>query len=162
MVEEQATVVDREGDFVWVQTQRQSSCGHCSVKNGCGTQLLSKVLGNKTTHIRCVNKDNLKIGDRVIVGIEESALMSGSFLIYFLPLLTMILTGGLGTFLAKNYWPGAVDLWSILTSISGLFLGLVITKLMIRQNKKNTPYEPVILKKLSSYDTSVKPIFLKQ
>ena len=35
MIEEQATVVKNEGKYVWVNTQRQSSCGHCSVKNGC-------------------------------------------------------------------------------------------------------------------------------
>ncbi|MCK5666649.1 MAG: SoxR reducing system RseC family protein, partial [Thiotrichaceae bacterium] len=55
MIEEQAIVVNNEGRYVWVNTQRQSSCGQCSVKNGCGTQVLAKVLGNKIAYVRCLN-----------------------------------------------------------------------------------------------------------
>ena len=158
MVEEQAIVVDSEGEYVWVQAQRQSSCGHCSAKNGCGTQVLSKVLGNKTAHIRCVNTSNLQIGDRVVVGIEESALVSGSLFIYFLPLVSMMFSGGLVVALAKSLGSHYVDFWSILASIAGLIMGLFFARQMTGKNKKNNPYEPVILKKLSSYNDTVKPV----
>ncbi|MCK5648639.1 MAG: SoxR reducing system RseC family protein [Gammaproteobacteria bacterium] len=156
MIEEQATVIECEGKYVWVETQRQSSCGHCSVKNGCGTQVLSKVLGNKVARVRCLNVQEkktgqsfcqLKSGDRVVIGLQESALLSGSLLIYFLPLMAMILCGGLAVFAAGIWWPEGTDLLSAIASFTGLFLGLYLAR-NYSQNKYSPQYEPVIIKKL--------------
>lgn len=162
MIEEQATVIDREGDYVWVQTQRQSSCGQCSVKGGCGTQVLSKVLGNKTSHVRCLNSHDVKIGDRVIIGIEESALLSGSFLMYLLPLLSMILFGGLAALAAKALWPQLTDFLSFIASFFGLFLGLSVSQRISQQtsqtNKNRSRFEPVIIKKLPETHWQLKPL----
>ncbi len=170
MIEEQATVTRCEGKYVWVETQRQSSCGHCSVKNTCGTSVLAKVLGNKLATVRCLNVQHkerdadmtqLKTGDRVIIGLQESALVSGSLLIYFLPLVTMILFGGLAVFAAKIWLPEWLDLASIVASFSGLLIGLYASKKIAhdRQNgslqqKMSYQYEPVILKKIAS----IKPL----
>lgn len=171
MIEEQAIVVKCEGNYIWVQTQRQSSCGHCSVKNGCGTQVLSKVLGNKATLVRCINaiQDNsenkapgLKAGDTVMVGMKESTLLNGSLLIYFLPLVLMILMGGLAVFIAHFFGlDDATDLLSIIFSFFGLFLGLYFSKAYLHkpllhnsdssvQAYNHHKFEPIVLKKLSS------------
>lgn len=166
MIEEQATVIKCEAQYVWVQTQRQSTCGHCSLKNGCGTQLLSKVLGNKIARVRCLNtlKSNsgddsfqLNSGDKVVIGLKESALLNGSLLIYFLPLVIMILLGGLSVFAAKIWWPDGTDLLSIVASFSGLFLGLYLARSISQENIKSTDnhqYEPVILKKIPASEWS--------
>ncbi len=152
MVEEQATVVDCEGEFAWVETQRQSSCGHCSVKNGCGTQVLSKIFGNKTAYVRCINSCHVKIGDRVIIGINESALLSGSFLLYLLPLLSMIIASGAGVAMARQWWPHYLDLSSIIMAVAGLLAGLKYSRYKSSFNNANQKtYEPVILKKVTPY-----------
>lgn len=158
MIEEQAIVIDREGDYVWVQTNRQSSCGHCSVKKGCGTQVLSKVLGNKTAHIRCLNSKDVKIGDRVMIGIEESALLSGSFLVYLLPLLSMIIFGALSVFLSKVWWPEGIDLLAIIASISGLILGLVFSNYHTQKISQRKRFEPILLKKIHPNGWEKKPV----
>lgn len=156
MIEEQARVVKCEDKYVWVETQRQSSCGHCSVKNGCGTQVLSKVLGNKVARVRCLNIQEtnsgknswqLQPGDKVIIGLKESALFSGSLLVYFLPLVVMILFGGLSVFAAGIWWPEGTDLLSAIASFTGLFVGLYLAR-NYSQNKSQHQYEPVIIKKL--------------
>ena len=160
MIEEQATVIKCEDQYVWVQTQRQSTCGHCSVKNGCGTQLLSKVLGNKIARVRCLNTRNsnsgddsflLKSGDKVVIGLQESALLNGSLLIYFLPLVIMILLGGLSVFAARIWWPEGTDLLSIVASFTGLFIGLYLARRFSQTDTQGKDghqyqYEPVILK----------------
>lgn len=158
MIEEQAIVVDREGDYVWVQTNRQSSCGQCSVNKGCGTQVLAKVLGNKTAHIRCRNSKGVKIGDRVLIGIEESALLSGSFLVYFLPLFSMIAFAALSVFVSKTWWPQGIDLLAVIAATSGLFLGLVFSKYHTQKVSQRQRFEPVLLKKISSNAWESKPI----
>jgi len=157
MIEEQAIVVINEGRYVWVNTQRQSSCGHCSVKNGCGTQVLSKVLGNKIAYVRCLNTlkvhsvdkyTDLKTGDRVLIGLEESALLGGSLLMYLLPLIVMIVFGGIAVFMAKLWWPEATDLFAVLASLSGLFSGLYFSHYFAKKNTIENQFEPKILKKL--------------
>lgn len=170
MVEEQARVVDSEGEYVWVETQRQSSCGSCSVKNGCGTQVLSKVFGNKATYVRCRNSCHAKIGDQVIIGINESALLSGSFLLYMLPLLTMIIASGVSVAVAKQWWPQNVDLISIIAAVIGLLAGLKYSRYITDQKRqsvngcsvnKQARYEPVIVRKVSSYSSSQAVIWNK-
>ncbi len=155
MVEEQARVVDCEGEFAWVETQRQSSCGHCAVKNGCGTQVISKIFGNKTAYVRCINSCQVKIGDQVIIGINESALLSGSFLLYLLPILSMIIASGIGVAMARQWWPQYLDLSSIIMAAAGLLGGLKYSRYRSSFNNANQKaYEPVILKKVTPYHSS--------
>lgn len=167
MIEEQATVVNNEGKYVWVNTQRKSSCGHCSVKNSCGTQVLSKVLGNKIAYVRCLNiidkqsfdkYMDLKAGDRVVIGLEESALLGGSFLMYLLPLITMIVSGGIAVYLAKLWWPEAADLFAVIASFSGLFLGLYFSQQVAQKNSIKNQFEPKIIKKLPEKDWLFKSV----
>ncbi|MCU7799708.1 MAG: SoxR reducing system RseC family protein [gamma proteobacterium symbiont of Lucinoma myriamae] len=160
MIEEQATVVHNEGKYVWVNTQRQSSCGHCSVKNGCGTQVLSKVLGNKIAYVRCLNSieqpsnkeaenyTSLKEGDQVVIGLEESALLGGSFLMYLLPLIIMIVFGGTAVYIAEFWWPEGADLLAVIASFTGLFLGLYFSHQLAKKNTIKNQLEPKIIKKL--------------
>lgn len=158
MVEEHATVIDCEGDYVWVQTHRQSSCGHCSVKNGCGTQILSKVLGNKTNPVRCLNSLAIRTGDRVVIGMEESALLTGSLLVYFLPLVSMIVLAAVSIFASKIGWSEGGDLTVIIASGLGLYLGMIIANHLTRTVAQKSRYEPVVLKKLDANDYDVRPI----
>lgn len=152
MIEEQALVVKIEGEYVWLETQRQSSCGHCSVKDGCGTQVLGKFLGNKMTAIRCLNTLNLKVGEKVLIGIEESALVKGSLLLYLVPILSMILFGGAAVMISRipqlELTP-FTDLFAVIASFSGLFLGLTYAKYYVKNSASQLQIEPVILKKIS-------------
>ncbi len=146
MIEEQAIVVAVDGSYVWVETQRQSSCGHCSVKDGCGTQVLSRVLGNKRTRVRCLNSLDAGMGDKVVIGIEESSLLTGSFLLYMLPLIFMIFSGALAVTISRFIWPDFIELFSIAASFSGLFLGLYFSHHYVQSASNQRNYEPVLIK----------------
>ena len=150
MVEEQATVVELEGEFAWLRTHRQSSCGQCSVKGGCGTQVLSRIVGNKTTYVRCYNSKQVKVGDTVVVGIRESALLSGSFLLYLLPLITMMLMAALLLSIAQTWWSQWTDFFTIIGAVIGLFAGLLISSNVTRKKKAMDVYQPVILQVLNT------------
>ena len=147
MIEEQATVVGCEGEYVWVQSQRKSSCASCSVKGGCGTRVLAKVLGTKVSQIKCLNSKQLRIGDQVIIGIDENALLSGSFLVYLLPLLLMLVFGGLAVAFSQLFITGLRDLFAIAGSAAGLITGLVYAKKITQDKKYASQYQPVIIKK---------------
>lgn len=154
MLEEQATVVGCEGEYVWVQTQRKSSCANCSVKGGCGTQVLAKVWGNKVSQLKCLNTQKLSVGDQVIIGIDEHALLSGSFLIYLLPLLLMLLFGGLAVGFSQLFFSGLRDLFAIAGSAAGLITGLVYANKTTQDEKSGSQFQPVILKKCNLLITS--------
>jgi len=166
MIEEQAVVVKKEGRYVWVNTQRQSSCGHCAVKNGCGIQVLGKVLGNKTAFVRCLNDIgnsidpiDLKTGDRVLIAIQESALLSGSFLMYLLPLIIMIVCSGAAVSIAHVYWPEGVDLLAVIAAFSGLFAGLYFSRYITQNKMIKHQFEPKIIKLYSEHEAVCKPLF---
>ena len=99
MIEEQAQVVDIKGDQLVLQAQTKSACGSCAANKGCGTSVLSKVVGRKFTHFQARNDVNANIGDTVIVGISEDALLKGSTMIYIVPVLSMLVFALLADFL---------------------------------------------------------------
>ena len=127
MIEQDAHVIAAQAGMVTVEVTTQSSCSSCATKTGCGTGALSKVLGNKKMLIELENNLQLKIGDRVIVGLEERALVLGSLMIYLLPLL--------GFFVAAIGADYLSDIWAVqgewLTIVGGI-CGLIISFLVIR------------------------------
>ena len=54
---------------------RQTACGLCGQTRGCGNSLWGKLFGHKSANFKAQNQINAKVGDHVIVGIDESALM---------------------------------------------------------------------------------------
>ncbi len=106
MIEEQAQVIEINGNRLLLQAQTQSACGSCSVSKGCGTSLLAKVVGRKFTHFQAENNINAKVGDTVVVGIAEDALLKGSLMMYILPVLCMLVSA-----LLADYFLTAPPSW---------------------------------------------------
>ncbi len=149
MIEETAHVVVAGAAGVWVETQRQSACGHCSARKGCGTAVLGKVLGQKRSRVQVANPDDtpLRVGDEVIIGIDESALVRGSMAIYLVPLLSFFLFGLLGQVVAQQLFLDRIEGMeseglSILFSLAGLFAGFVWARRYVHGDRR---YQPVIL-----------------
>ena len=150
MIEEHARVVAFEGDDVWVETQRKSACGQCAANKGCGTAVLGKVLGNKSTRVRILNPKATKvsIGDEIVVGIEEQALVRGSLAVYIAPLLALFLFGLLGDVLASQLNVIKPDIFVIIFSLFGLGLGFIWVKWFSRAISGDSQYQPVLLNRV--------------
>ncbi len=148
MIEELAQVVSFEGDDIWVETQRKSACGQCSANKGCGTAVLAKVLGNKRSRVRVLNPNatEVSIGDEIIVGIEEQALVRGSLAIYMTPLLALFLFGLLGSVLAEQFNLVKPDILVIFFSLFGLGLGFMWVKRFSGVISGDPRYQPVLLR----------------
>lgn len=102
MIEQEATVVRIDGDTAEVTTRRQSSCGSCSAKGGCGTSLIEAWFPQRVSRFRLKNDIGAHVGDTVVVGLDESKLRRGSLLLYALPLAGLILGAVLGEYLAQR------------------------------------------------------------
>ena len=120
MIEEQGRVAAVDGDSIWVETIRNSTCTSCSARQGCGQHLSEKYRNNSSfAYIRVSSPWPLAEGDRVMVGIPESSLLRASALVYLLPLIMMMA----GLWLASAL--GGGDAAMLLAVATGLLSGFL-------------------------------------
>jgi len=146
MVEEQGVVIKVEKDFAWVKMQRKSSCGHCSMKQGCGTGSIAQVFGEKQIEIKAINQSNVEVGDTVIIGLEEGALLRGSFTLYLIPLLCMFAAAIFYEVLAERAFLPNSEILVAIAGIAGLGGGLAWIKRISEKMAQDKRYHPVVLK----------------
>ena len=147
MIEEQAQVIEMKGDILFLQAQTQSACGSCSANKGCGTSLLAKVVGRKFTHFQAENNVNAKVGDIVVVGLAEDALLKGSMVMYIIPILAMLVFALLADYLLAS---DALyrDLMIAATAMMGLVWGSLLSKWYFARESSVRIFAPVVLRKI--------------
>jgi len=145
MIEEIAQVVAVEGETVLCQTQRVSACHSCSVKQGCGTSVLAKVVGQRSNQISLAKTLDVKVGDEVVLGIDENALVQGSLLIYTLPLVSMIVAA-----LWVQFWMESQGIVSelpvILAAAAGFSAALLGVRYWMQKGALKKHIQPHILR----------------
>lgn len=149
MIEEQAQVVEIRGDQLILQAQTQSACGSCSASKGCGTSVLSKVVGRRFTHFQAVNNINANVGDTVVVGIAEDALLKGSVAMYILPVFGMLLSAVLADYMLSDI--AGRDLAIAASGIAGLITGSLAAKWYFQRQSSAQLFAPVVLRKIISH-----------
>ncbi|MDH5660332.1 MAG: SoxR reducing system RseC family protein [Gammaproteobacteria bacterium] len=150
MITENATVVLIENNQTWIETQRKSACGQCSANKGCGTSVLSKVLGTKLSKMKAINKIDAQVGDEVVVGLNEGSLLKGAFIIYMLPLLFLFLFSFIGQLISQNLQIHNSEILVVVFAVLGFYLGMQRVKVFSKSIEKNESYQPVILNKINS------------
>lgn len=145
MIEETARVLATDGDFAWVETQRQSDCGSCAAKSACSTGVLQEWLGGKASRMRALNQARADVGDLVVVGMREQALVRGSIALYAAPLLAMFIGALLGEQLGLGYQAVGEGPASG-GGVAGLLLGFVWLRGFAQRISRDGCYQAVILK----------------
>lgn len=148
MIEEHARVVAVQGDTALLQTQRQSSCGSCEVKSGCGTSVLAGIVGQKITQLKVRNTLNARPGDEVVLGMEEHALVTGSLLVYGVPLLMLLLGALMGEAMASQLGMNA-DLLPVVGGATGFVLAFLLVRGVLRRTAVGLQMNPVMLRILA-------------
>ncbi len=151
MIEEHAQVIALDNNDVWVETQRRSACGQCAANKGCGTATLARVLGNKRSQVRTLNPEAtpVAVGDEVVIGINEQALVRGSLAVYTVPLLMLFVFGFLGELLSTQLLVTNQDILPIVLGLVGLLLGFVWVRRFTRGIADDVRYQPVLLRRVS-------------
>lgn len=93
-MEETATVVASNADgSVWVEAAMSNGCGGCAQSGHCGSGLLGQALGGNrgSRQLKLDDPVGLTVGDEVVIGLPEGALLRGAATVYGLPLLFMAL-----------------------------------------------------------------------
>jgi sigma-E factor negative regulatory protein RseC len=150
MIEERAEVVACEVRFAWVQTQRASTCGACAANKGCGTAALAKVLGQRRTRVRVLNDAQAGVGEQVIIGLPEQALVRGALAVYLVPLLGLLGGALFGAHLAGQMLARQPDLFSIFFGALGLAAGILWLRHYTHRIREDARYQPVIVRRLAN------------
>lgn len=134
MITEPGQVVAEAGDRVWVMTIRQDACASCSARHGCGQKALAAVSNGRANQVLVDNVLGARVGDEVLLAIEESALLGASVLVYAVPLMFMVVGTLLGTGL------GASDSAAMVGAFGGLAAGFAVAKRA--QSNRHPQWEP--------------------
>ncbi len=150
MVEETAQIIKVEGDVAWVQAIQKTACGSCQAQKGCGHSLLAKV-GQKKIELPVATNDvYAEVGDQVVIGVPEQAILRSSLLMYGLPLVVMMSVALLASLLEMPEGP------SVIASFIALIFGFVLVNL--RSKHMNfAQWQPRLLRRVS-FEQSLIPM----
>ncbi|MDS4068476.1 MAG: SoxR reducing system RseC family protein [Candidatus Competibacter sp.] len=122
LVEGVARVVGVDGAVAWLEPEQSSSCAGCA-SVGCG----SKGFGTLASRLAArrfplAGHPDLRVGERVVVGVRGDALIKAALTAYVLPLVAMLGVAVLAQVLARH------DGVTLAASVAGLLLGLGIAR----------------------------------
>lgn len=146
MIEEHAIVVSVSGDSAMLEVIRKKPCGLCGKSRGCGISLWGKLFNHQSA-FKASNGIGAKVGDSVVVGVDEQALLRGSMKIYGLPLLALLVGAMLALlFLPAGASAGEKDIYTVAGAAIGLVLSLLWLKGHATGQTWNASHQPVILR----------------
>lgn len=95
MIEERAVVSRVEDGQVWVRPFGVESCARCREGRGCGGGVIGRLVSRRRPDVPVQLRQAVpQVGDVVIVGVEERAVMQAALAVYALPILTLLAAGG--------------------------------------------------------------------
>lgn len=142
MIEEQAVVVGIEGGTALLEVVRRSPCGMCGQTRGCGASIFGKLLGHRNNVFKVENSLSAQVGDHVVIGVDEKALLASSVAVYGVPLVAMLAGAATGTLLASS----GGDVWPLVGAGVGLSGGLLWLKAHSAAGGVSARFRPVILR----------------
>jgi sigma-E factor negative regulatory protein RseC len=134
-----------------LEIERKTACGLCGKTRGCGNSIWGKLFAHKSSAFKAQNSINAKVGESVIVGINESALLKSAMLLYMLPLATMLI----GAILASQFVDDTNGS-AVLGALTGLVLGFVWVKGHTMSSAYFKLNQPQILRLASGHETEIK------
>ena len=124
LLRESGIVSSIEGEFAYIDAQRQSGCSGCSSSSGCGTSALATLFTNATqSAIKVKNTLDVQVGDHVVLTLDESRLIKHSFMAYGVPLIGLFLFAIIFARLSV-YALDASETGADIAAIVGGFMGL--------------------------------------
>jgi len=135
MIEEYAVVVEKKGAQVMLEIERRTACGLCGQKRGCGNATWGKLLGHSSHSFIAENPVNATVGNSVIVGIDEHAVLHSAFYLYVVPLIGLFL----GTVLSDYFFSSQI--YVVFGATAGLLIGFLwVKRHLIGHDKSGVAY----------------------
>jgi sigma-E factor negative regulatory protein RseC len=149
---ETGRVVAVEQDGLWVETIRQSTCGSCTARSGCGHGLMNRIGEGKRGYIRVLPGDqqpgDCQIDDQVRISIPEEVILRGSFIVYMVPLFGMLSGAAFASSLAAGS-----DLAALIGAVAGFCAGVGVVRWYSHLHRNDSQLQPVLLEVLPATGT---------
>ena len=150
MIEEHSRVLAVKEGQAYVSALRQSSCGHCSARSGCGTSVLSRYIGKRSMEMWVDDPIGVLVNDEVVIQMHEAGLVKASFLLYLMPLLLLIGFALLGEQISDNL--NLDSEWLvILFALLGLTMAYGWLRRFEQQIIDDNRLRPVIIKRINTF-----------
>jgi sigma-E factor negative regulatory protein RseC len=156
MIEEQAVIlsVETQDDhpqmsIATLEIERKTACGLCGKTRGCGNAIWGKLFAHQPAAFKAQNLIHAHVGQSVIVGINEKALLKSALLLYLLPLMTMLIAAIIAIQVSNT------DMSAMIGAVIGLFFGLIWVKGYTASNQYFLFQQPVILR-LANIEAEIK------
>ncbi len=148
MVEGIAQVVAVDGELAWLVPEQTTSCGGCASASACGAKGIGTTASRlELRRFQLVNDAGLRVGERVVVGIRENALLRASLTAYAIPLATLLIAGALAQ------WAAGSDAVTMAAMFAGLALGLVFARIGAGRLMGRGELAPRFLRRASAGET---------
>lgn len=143
-------VVAIDGGRAWLEPEQTSSCGSCASAAHCSSS--APGIGTVASRIQARrfpldNDAQLHVGERVVIGVEDRALLRASLVAYALPLLFALAAGCL----AQSAW--ASDAMTMASMAAGLGFGLAAARLGARWLHARGDLAPRFLRRAGPHET---------
>ena len=153
MIEEQAQVVAIDNSLIWVEAKRESACSRCAANKGCGSSVLQKMFGSKSAVLPVQRSDEsnrlpVNVGDSVVIGVDENALVKNSVAVYAVPIVTIIIFAAIGETFANQTLSIGKDLASIAGALVGLIVSISALRWYNRIAGRKSGNQPVLLRRI--------------
>lgn len=143
MLKERAVVISYQAGIAKVKCQSQTACGSCAAKSTCGSAALAELNGTDRAHFFDVETITpVKAGQIIEIGLMERSLIFSSLLVYFFPLLTLLLS----TLIADQFFQAEV--WQGIFIVFCTALAFAIVHLVSKSWHKKASYRPIFLRVL--------------
>lgn len=158
MLVETGRVVAIEADAIWVETIRQSTCGSCAARQGCGHGLLNRMADGRSGYVRVLRGEppadggHCAVNDQVRISIPEAVILRGSMIVYMLPLLSMLLGAALAGALDADH----AEAMAAAGAAVGLGLGFAVVRWHAWRHRHDRALQPTLLEVLPPRNVALK------
>ena len=123
---------------VWVKTVKPAACESCASRRNCGMDK-----ANKPHEVEVSNPVGAKVGDRVQISIQTSALLKAIFLLYLFPILCMLI-GGFAGQIVSGFISINDSITSMIFAISCFVAALAVVHMRGGKMAYKKEYQPKI------------------
>jgi sigma-E factor negative regulatory protein RseC len=150
VVEGIARVVRIDGATAWFEPEQTTSCGSCASAASCGagaTGIGTVASRNAVRRFSLENTNELRPGERVVVGVDNRALLKASLTAYALPLVTALTAGAFAESAAGS------DLVTMAAMAGGLGFGLLAARIVAHRLASRGDLAPRFLRRARPGET---------
>lgn len=135
--EVEGVVIDLCGNIAKVKVNRHGECKNCGACPGDNAAILE-----------VQNKIEAKLGQRVVVEIREANMLKAAFVVYILPLISILVGCIIGTLLSEKIHQSNIP-FQIAGGVVAFIISIIYIKVCDKNTGSNEKTKPIITRVIS-------------